>query len=300
MKNFKLYLKNQFEMVDMDEIRLFLGINVQRRHNEISIDQTIYLENVLKRFNMSDCNPVNTPLPVKLDSEALNSNEVFEAPSRNLIGCLMYAMQCTRPDLCTAINFLSRYQNKNNKELWQNLKRVLRYIKGTIKLKLTYSKSLNIESLVGYVDADWGGNETDRRSTTGYMFKLFGNLVSWNTKRQNSVAASSTEAEYMALFEAVRETLWIKSLLQSIDYEIKGSIVIFEDNQSCISIANNPAFHKRSKHIDIKYHFTREQIENNTIIIKYISTDNQLADIFTKQLPSPKFNEIIFKIGLKE
>ncbi|KAH8267064.1 hypothetical protein KR044_009178, partial [Drosophila immigrans] len=132
--------------------------------------------------------------------------------------------------------------------------------------------------------------ETDRRSTTGYLFKIFEScLISWNTMKQKSVAASSTEAEYMALFESAREALWLKSLINEIKLEINGPIDIFEDNQGCISIANNPTCHKRTKHIDIKYHFTREQIERKLICVKYISTDYQLADILTKPLPAARF-----------
>jgi hypothetical protein len=248
---------------------------------------------------MSECKPINTPLPMKIDYIALNTDDNYNAPYRNLIGCLMYATLCTRPDLCTAVNLLSRYQNKNNKLLWQYLKRVLRYIKGTIELKLTYKRTDYNEILTGYVDADWGNNEIDRRSTTGYIFKLFQScLICWNTKRQTSVAASSTEAEYMAMYEAVREALWLKSLLTSIKLEISKPIILFEDNNSSIAIANNPVYHKRSKHIDIKYHFTREQVEMKTITLKYISTGEQLADIFTKQVPAEKFQAIIFKLGL--
>ncbi|KAH8241673.1 hypothetical protein KR038_004769, partial [Drosophila bunnanda] len=127
--------------------------------------------------------------------------------------------------------------------------------------------------------------ENDRKSTTGYLFKMFNsNVICWNTKRQNSVAASSTEAEYMALFEAVREALWLKFLLDSINMKLDKPIKILEDNQGCISIASNPSCHKRSKHIDIKYHFSREQIENNIISIEYIPSEKQLADLFTKPL----------------
>lgn len=131
----------QFCMVDLNEIKLFLGINIERNEHEISLDQSIYLKTVLNKFNMSDCKAVNTPLPIKLDYAALDSNEYFEAPCRNLIGCLMYAMLCTRPDLCTAVNILSRYQNKNNEELWKCLKHVLRYIQGTTELKLIYKRA---------------------------------------------------------------------------------------------------------------------------------------------------------------
>lgn len=123
--------------------------------------------------------------------------------------------------------------------------------------------------------------------------------ISWNSKRQTSVAASSTEAEYMALFEGVKEALWLKSLFQSLNIELSEQIVIYEDNNSCISIANNPTSHKRSKHIDVKYHFSREQVENNFITLDYISTDDQLADLFTKSLPGPKFQKLRFQLNLK-
>lgn len=249
---------------------------------------------------MSDCKPVKTPLPPKLDYIALASEADYEAPCKNLIGCLMYAMLCTRPDLSIAINILSRYQSKNNKTLWQYLKRVLRYVKGSVDLKLVYSRGDYNDILVGYVDSDWGSNESDRKSTTGFLFKVFERCtVAWNTRRQNTVAASSTEAEYIALFECVREAMWLKSLLTSISVSITKPIVIFEDNMGCIHIANNPVNHRKSKHIDIKCHFTREKIHNGDIIIRYIPTEKQQADIFTKAVPAPRLLEMRCEIGLE-
>jgi hypothetical protein len=153
---------------------------------------------------------------------------------------------------------------------------------------------------VGYVDSDWGGHEDDRKSTSGYLFQAYKNCtVSWNSRRQNTVAASSTEAEYIALFEGVREAIWLKSLFESISIKMVKPITIFEDNTGCINIANNPINHKRTKHIDIKYHFTREQIQNKVIIVKYLSTGDQLADIFTKPVPAQRYVDIRTKLGIE-
>lgn len=214
-----------------------------------------------------------------------------------MIGCLMYAMLCTRSDLCVALNILSRFQNKNNKELWQNLKRVLRYIKGTINICLIYEKNNSQQILTGYVDADWGGDEIDRKCTTGYVFKLYKNTISWNSKRQHSVATSSTEAEYMALFEGVKEACRIRSILTNMKLELEPT-TIYEDNNGCIAIANNPTDHKRTKHIDIKYHFIREKIQQKIITVKYLSTGEQQADKLTKPLSAVKFGLNRDKVGL--
>lgn len=154
IKSFKQYLSKQFEMKDMGEAQFFLGIKIERNNSTITLNQTTYLQSVLKRFGMSDCNHVSTPLPTKINYAELNSDIRYEAPCRNLIGCLMYAMLCTRPDLCVSLNILSRFQNKNNKELWQNLKRILRYVKGTLNLSLTYEKTDCEKVLFGYVDSD--------------------------------------------------------------------------------------------------------------------------------------------------
>jgi hypothetical protein len=232
MLNFKKFLMKNFKMTDR-KIKLFLGIKIERNNDTLTLDQSIYLKAILDKFNMTECKPVKTPINMKIDYEKLNSDEDSGAPCRQLIGSLMYVMLCTRPDLCVTINILSRYQSKNNAELWTNLKRVLRYIKGSINLKLIYKRSNpDAEILVGYVDSDWGGHEDDRKSTSGYLFQAYKNCtVSWNSRRQNTVAASSTEAEYIALFEGVREAIWLKSLFESISIKMVKPITIFEDNR---------------------------------------------------------------------
>lgn len=155
--------------------------------------------------------------------------------------------------------------------------------------------------LIGYADSDWAGDDVDRKSTSGYLFKMFDrNIICWNARKQDSVASSSTHAEYMALYEAVREACWLKSLLLSIAINLKEPITVFEDNNDCISIANNPTDHRRSKHIEVKYHFTREKVEQKIITLKHIPTGKQLADIFTKPIPAPQFTNIRKEIGLEE
>ena len=214
----------------------------------------------------------------------------------------MYAMICTRPDLSYAVNLLSRFVNKNNITTWQYLKGILRYLKGTVDLKLVYRKNpnQNFDLFTGFVDSDWAGDKTDRKSTTGYIFKFSGkSTIDWNTKKQRSVADSSTAAEYMALYEAVKEALWLKSLASTIHIHLNNGILIYEDNSGCVKIANNPGSHKLAKHIDIKYHYTKERVEDKSIRVEYISTENQIADIFTKPLGPIKFLKLRKLLGLE-
>ena len=250
MFRLKQYLHSCFRMTDLSEIKIFLGISVERNEETISINQITYLKDVLQKFRMSDCKSIVTPLPLKVEYDALSSDEFCDAPCKNLIRCLMYTMLSTRPDLCFSINFLSRYQSKNMKGLWKYLEKVLRYVKGTLEMKLTYAKSEYKNILIGYIgavhiihhafficlkrdkneivvkltttklhkqkksrvtyylnspiDADWGNGELDRKSTTGYLFRVFDKFtITWNTRRQNFIATSFTEAEYIALFEGV-------------------------------------------------------------------------------------------------
>lgn len=177
---------------------------------------------------------------------------------------------------------LSRYQYYANEHLLTALKRILRYVKGTLNYKLVFRTDSNL-GLVGYVDADWGGDCNDRKSTTGYCFKLFNCTISWCSKKQNCVALSSTEAEYVALCAAVTEACWLKNLLFDFNISDICPIKIYEDNQSAIKVANN-AESKRLKHIDIKYHFVRDMLCKCIIEINYIKSEDQIGDMFTKPL----------------
>lgn len=193
-------------------------------------------------------------------------------------------MITTRPDLCAATGYFSRFQSCFDETHYAHAKHILRYIHGTTDLKLLYQKQESAEVLVGYADADWGGDKNDRKSTSGYVFKVFGNTVSWASRKQDTVSLSSTEAEYVAWTQAICEAKWIHKLLNELGINCNGPISIFEDNQSCIRIIEESHELKRIKHINIKYNFIREAILNNEIKIEYISSNEQVADIMTKGL----------------
>jgi len=211
---------------------------------------------------MNDCKEIGTPMETKLT--LLKDEQRTTKLYRELIGCLMYLVTHSRPDILYVVIFLSRTQSKPSDTHWMYLKRILRYLKGTSSICLTFSR-IEYNILVGFFNADFAGDLEDRRSTTGYIFKVLGSSVSWCSRKQTTVALSTTEAEYVALSAAVSECLWIRGLLSEMGVILKESTTIFEDNQSTISLVKEPRKHQRLKHIDIKYNFIRESIENKEV-----------------------------------
>ena len=197
-------------------------------------------------------------------------------------------MTCTRPDICWVVTKLSQHLDNPDDADWVMAKHVLRYIKGTLNHKLLYTKSDRDLCLVGASDSDWGSSKDDRRSTTGYIFMLnpSGPPISWKSKKQATVALSSCEAEYMALAAAVQEALFLHMLLRC--YLNQESINIFVDNQGTIDLASKYTTEKRSKHIDIRYHFIRERISSGFIDLTHVPTENNVADIMTKPVSKVK------------
>lgn len=252
----KVALNKEFNMKDLGELRCFLGIKIDRTKDGLILNQTTYLKNILKRFNMEDCKGSKTPMEVKPCLEVDSSECIIELkPYRELIGCFLYVMLNTRPDLSAAVNYFSRFQSNATMVHWNGVKRILRYIQDTIDISLFYKKGKS-EALVGYADSDWAG-ATDRKSTTGYILEVFGAAVCWVTKKQSTVALSSTEAEYVALASAAQEIIWLKNMLNDFGVDCSAPITIFEDNQSCIHLLSKWE-HRRLKHIDVKYNFVRD------------------------------------------
>lgn len=236
---------------------------------------------------MCDCKSANVPMQPKLQLP-VKPNRNCKLPYRELIGCLMYLMLGSRPDLSFCVTYFSQFQNNFSDEHWNHLKSVLRYLKQTVNYGLKFTKCNNTNvNLLSYVDSDFANSIVDRKSITGFVIKLNNNVIHWKTKRQNNVL-SSAESKYVALATCVTENLFLAQILAEIANFNVYPITVFEDNQSCIKMASTFES-KRSKHINIKHHFVRECVTQNKIKLLYINSNKQQADMFTKQLAATKF-----------
>lgn len=297
----KRQLSAEFKMKDMGPVKHILGISVERDGpvGTITIMQKQYINDVISRFNMKDANSVSTPLEVgiKLTKEMEPKTEtekenMKDKPYRELVGSLVYLANSTRPDIAYASSELSRYCANPGSQHWKAAKRVIRYLKGTSDYKIVYEKSK--QELYAYVDADWAGDLNDRRSCSGNVIMFANGPISWKSKKQKSVALSTMEAEYMALSEVVKELLYLKRLLEHMRMTIsEGPSIIFCDNQSAIQLTKNNVYHSRSKHIDIRYHFSREAYERDEISLKYERSESMAADVLTKALCKPKHDNCV-------
>lgn len=235
-------------------------------------------------------------MEARLSLEAISDKPTHEL-YRSLLGSLMYLMLGTRPDICFAVGYLSRFQECATDEHFKCLKRVLRYVKGTKDLSLVYRRS-DSPTLLGWVDADWANCSQTRRSTSGFIFKVFGNTIIWSSRKQSLVTLSTTEAEYIALTSAAQETLWLQKLLVDLKLDFSLPTRIYEDNYGCLQVTKNLET-KRSKHFDIKYHFLKELIWDEKIELEYVDTKHQLADGLTKALVRVEHEKFINGMGLE-
>jgi hypothetical protein len=243
-------------------------------------------------FGMENSNSVPTPITEPLSKDDCPSTneeklEMNNIPYRKAVGCLMYLVQGTRPDLAYSIHQVSRFLHNPGKKHWDAVKRILRYVKGTKNLALTFKKQDTEDKLLGYSDADFGHESNKRKSITGWVFTYNGTPISWSSKQQTITAQSTTEAETIALSDATKEALWLRNVINEITQQPLGPTPIFCDNESTLHIVRNREYRPRTKHLDIRHYFARENEELKRISTKSINTKDNVADILTKPLLGP-------------
>lgn len=267
--------------------------------DDVYLSQTKYINSLLQEYGMQECKTAATPLDPGYQVVVPSSSESPKVDQRKyqaLIGSLTYISVCTRPDISHSICKLPQANKDPRQEHEVGAKHVLRYLAGTKEVKLHYYKCG--QQIQGYADADWGSNQVDRKSFTGFVFFLAGAAFSWESKKQHTVALSSTEAEYIALATAAKEAVYLKRLIIEIGcFDEMKPICIYGDNQSAQNLAKHCMYHSRSKHIDIRHHFIRDLLQNKEIIVKYMDTNELVADILTKNLKKQKHQSMFNKIG---
>jgi hypothetical protein len=299
----KLKLCQTFPMHDLGKLTYALGIKITQNNNpnnnSISLCQDAYVNRLLEKFGMSDCREVSTPLPIKAQKE-IDKNKPFEDINlyQQLIGSLIYLSNITRPDIAYAVSHLARGMSKPTEDHWIQAKRVLRYLKGTPNLALIYSKS-KLNQPVGYSDSSYA-EEVNAKSVGGYLYIFANAAITWRSSKQTVVAQSSTEAEYIALAETSNEAAWLRKLMKDFNMSTTEPILIYEDNQSTIQLAKNPIHSRRTKHIEVHFHVARDYVKRKIITLKYLPTDQMIADALTKSLAHVLHSKFRAAMGLTE
>jgi hypothetical protein len=306
----KLALAKVFSMKDLGPCNTFLGLRLirDRPNRKIHLVQDQYAERVLHAFNLQDAAPVYTPMEVSALNQMVPYNDGQATTSETKqyqsgVGSLMYPMTQSRPDLSFTVSVLSRFCHNPSPFHWKACQRAIIYFGNTKNLGITFSAQ-GIDGLDyhGYSDSDYAGDADTRRSTSGYVFFMGNGPVSWKTARQHAVTLSSTEAEYYALTEAAKEAKWHQALLDEIKYTGTDAhpTLLYGDNTGSLALAENPEHHGRAKHIDVRQHYIRQEVENGSIELSYVPTDQMAADGFTKPLPGPKHQEFITQLGMED
>lgn len=306
----KKQLIKEFEMTDLSECAYYLGMHVLMTPDATYLHQAGYIQQMLNRFKLNDIAISRTPTsPHKklYSNKGETASREFIKEYQAKVGSVNYSATITRPDISFAVSRLARYMSNPSDEHMDEMHILFGYLKGTMFLAIKYNRGDDQISRA-LVDSDYGGCPDTYRLTTGWIFLLAQGPISWSSKRQKTVAMSSCEAEYVAASEATKEAMWLRRLIKELigihtltsGYNNPHTLVLEIDNNSAIKLSKNPEFHARSKHIAIRHHFIREQIANKSIVLRRIDTNNNMADILTKSLPRPRFEELIEKMGMYE
>lgn len=304
IREFKEAIAKRWEIKDLGEVKKILGLEVTRNRQtrSIRITQSAFTDEIISEYGFTGARPASTPSGSSQHLEPTSASDQLFDVSRyqRVIGQLMYLMRGTRPDICFVVSRLSRYVARPAEKHWKCAMQVLRYLKGTCEYGTAYLGHDIGQKLEGYVDSDYAGDVTDRKSTYGSVFMLYGGPVAWTSRKQQSVSTSTTEAEYVALCQGNKEAIWFRRLLRETGFnQFLGDsleVQIYSDNQGCIALAENPESHSRSKHIGVQYHYSRQLIEYKKIKLNYCPTEDMLADVLTKPLGARAFRECSRKL----
>ena len=305
INEFKRRIEKDFEITDLGPISWLLGLAIvcNRAKWTLSISQKTYIESIIRHFNLEDAKELTVPIDSnihlsKVDCPTSDEEkaEMKKIPYREAIGALNWVAIASWPDIVFVIGQLAQFLENLGWVHWEAAKQVIRYLKGTKELKLTYGEN-GKGGLVGYVDAD-GASQEHRHAISGYVVIIDG-AVSWCSKKQELVTLSTMEAEYMSATHAAKELVWIWHLLEEVFHPLKQPIVLFLDNQSAIVLSHSQGqFHTWTKHIDTWYHFIKFCIEDGSIDLIYCPTEDMIADILTKSLPVIKAKYFTHDLGL--
>jgi histone deacetylase 1/2 len=293
-------LRDSFAIKDLGDLHYFLGIEVTRNSDGIVLRQAKYARDLLLREGMKDCKQASSPM---CTAERLSKHEgkllsLREASRyRSVVGTLQY-LTLTRPDIAFAVNKVCQFMQNPTDLHWIAAKRILRYVKGTLQGGLLINKS-NSTLLSAFSDADWAGSVDDRRSTSGFVVFFGANPVSWSARKQATVSRSSTEAEYKALANATAEVIWFQSLLRELGISQNRPPVLWCDNLGATYLSANPVFHARMKHVEVDFHFVRERVARKALDIRFVSTNDQVADGLTKPIGASQLRRLCRNLNLK-
>jgi hypothetical protein len=304
IKSFISNIKRYFNIKKLGLIKNYLGVDIDYRPQDgyLKLYQAKYINKILAKYGFKDLNPAKT----LMDSKAkLEPNKGRAKASEThyfqmFIGSLLFLALACRPDITFAVIKLARFASNPSQDHVQAIKRVFRYLKGTVTLGIIYSSAYNSLYLQGYCDADYAGDLATAKSTTGYLFVLAGGPIMWKSKLQSIVAQSSTESEYIAINTAAKELEFIRNILWELKVNIKTQerFPLYTDNNGALLLASNPVFHERTKHILVRFHYIRELINKGLLDLIHMPSKDQKADGLTKPLDTSLFLSFVKHLGL--
>ena len=292
-----MLLNKEFKLKDLGSLKYFLGLEVARSEKGISLCQRKYALEVINDVGMLGCKPVKTPMEVNLKLSKDEGKLLADAGMyRRLIGRLLF-LTISRPDITYSVHRLSQFMSKPREPHLRATYRVVQYLKGTSGQGLFFSSQSSLH-IKAFADADWAACIDSRRSITGYCVFLGDSLISWKSKKQNTVSRSTAEAEYRAMAVAVCEVTWILYLLKDLDVKHSQAALLFSDSQAVIHIGTNPMFHGCTKHIEIDCHIVRDKVQAGVIKLMDIRTQCQIANLLTKALSWNQFSGLLTRMGI--